>query len=59
MTDTDNKSEIINVTPDGKVTKRILREGVGTFPAKNASVSGKTYNFSLLDKSLIKHNLFL
>lgn len=39
MTDADNKNEVINITTDGQVTKRILREGVGALPAKNASVS--------------------
>ena len=32
----------INITEDGKVTKRILQEGAGhEFPQKNQEVSGK------------------
>jgi hypothetical protein len=39
---TDSEVDIIKLTEDGQVTKRILREGAGTTPEKNNSVSGMT-----------------
>lgn len=37
---TDLEMFVINIIEDGKVTKRILREGSGTTPEKNNSVCG-------------------
>ena len=32
--------QVINITRDGQVQKRILREGAGETPVKNSTVSG-------------------
>jgi hypothetical protein len=34
-------SDIVNLTQDGQVTKKILTEGKGTKPGKNDKISGK------------------
>lgn len=36
----DSNMDLINLTKDGNVTKRILREGVGVSPEKGNSVCG-------------------
>lgn len=37
----ETEKEPIDLTDDGQVKKRIIREGVGTTPSKNSAVSGK------------------
>lgn len=39
---TDSEMDVIQLTDDGQVTKRILREGAGSTPEKNNTVSGIT-----------------
>lgn len=43
----DCNMDLINITKDGSVTKRILREGAGSSPEKNNSVCG-TYKYYFL-----------
>lgn len=41
-------SDLIKITEDGQVTKRIIKPGVGKVPEKNNTVTGTLF-FSLFD----------
>jgi hypothetical protein len=53
-------SDIVNLTQDGQVTKKILTEGKGTKPGKNDTISGKEscQNVVKMSFSIFLKNLF-
>jgi hypothetical protein len=38
-------SDLIKITEDGQVTKRIIKPGIGKVPEKNNTVTGTLFSF--------------
>lgn len=48
---TDTETDLIKITQDGQVTKRIIKAGVGKTPEKNDTVTGRHHVLCALDSS--------